>query len=146
MNRKKVVQNTLDKLNNLLGWCRMAFKPAKSGSLALVRGKIRRDVFFDVVEQRIPTVSEEPVKSLGRVFDESLIDKSMRGTRYCRVKWVDRGRVPKISIYGCPLQRNYKAQVAYIRHGVKKPLRAFMTAVGNWGGCDRHKRAKESLA
>ena len=28
MNRKKVVQNTLDKLNNLLGWCRMAFKPA----------------------------------------------------------------------------------------------------------------------
>ena len=79
MNRKKVVQNTLDKLNNLLGWCRMAFKPAKSRSLALVRGKIRRDVFFDVAEQRIPTVSEEPVKSLGRAFDESLTDKSMRG-------------------------------------------------------------------
>ena len=79
MNRKKVVQNTLDRLNNLLGWCRMAFKPAKSRSLALVRGKIRRDVFFDVAEQRIPTVSEEPVKSLGRVFDESLTDKSMRG-------------------------------------------------------------------
>ena len=79
MNRKKVVQNTLDKLNNPLGWCRMAFKPAKSRSLALVMGKIRRDVFFDVVEQRIPTVSEEPVKSLGRVFDESLTDKSMRG-------------------------------------------------------------------
>ena len=79
MNRKKVIQNTLDKLNNLLGWCRMAFKSAKSRSLALVRGKIRRDVFFDVAEQRIPTVSEEPVKSLGRVFDESLADKSMRG-------------------------------------------------------------------
>ena len=57
----------------------MAFKPAKSRSLALVRGKIRRDVFFDVAEQRIPTVSEEPVKSLGRVFDESLTDKSIRG-------------------------------------------------------------------
>ena len=57
----------------------MDFKPAKSRSLALVRGKIRRDVFFDVAEQRIPTVSEEPVKSLGRVFDESLTDKSMRG-------------------------------------------------------------------
>ena len=67
MTRKKVVQNTLDKLN-LLGWCRMAFKPAKSRSLALVRGKIRRDVFFDVAEQRIHTVSEEPVKSLGMVF------------------------------------------------------------------------------
>ena len=79
MNRKKVVQNTLDKLNNLLGWCRMAFKPAKSRSLALIRGKICRDVFFDVAEQRIPTVSEEPVKSLGRVFDESLTVKSMRG-------------------------------------------------------------------
>ena len=57
----------------------MAFKPAKSRSLALVKGKIRRDVFFDVAEQRIPTVSEEPVKSLGRVFDESLTDKNMRG-------------------------------------------------------------------
>ena len=79
MLRKKVVQNTLDKLNNLLGLRRMAFKPAKSRSLALVRGKIRRDVFFNVAEQRIPTVSEEPVKSLGRVFDESLTDKSMRG-------------------------------------------------------------------
>ena len=79
MNRKKVVQNTLDKLNNLLGWCRMAFKPAKSRSLALVRGKIRRDVFFDVAEQRILTVSKETVKSLGRVFDESLTNKNMRG-------------------------------------------------------------------
>ena len=34
---------------------------------------------FDVAEQRIPIVSEEPVKSLGRVFDEFLTDKSMRG-------------------------------------------------------------------
>ena len=44
-----------------------------------------------------------------------------------------------------PLQRNYKAQFAYIKYTVwKKSLRAFMTAVGNRGGCDRHKRPKRA--
>ena len=101
MNRKKVVQNTLDKLNNLLGWCRM---PAKSRNLALVRGKIRRDV-LDVAEQRIPIVSEEPLKSLGRVFDESLTDKSMgapfsnKPSRNC--KRSRRRRCKGVSKCGC---------------------------------------------
>ena len=36
------------KLDDLLGWYRMACKPTKSRSLALVKGKIRRNVFFDL--------------------------------------------------------------------------------------------------
>ena len=76
LNRKQIVQRVLDKLNDLLLWCRMALKPAKSRSLSLTRGKVRSDVYFTVGGQRIPTVSEEPVKSLGRVFDELLRDKN----------------------------------------------------------------------
>ena len=76
MNRRPVVQNTLDTFNSLLGWCRMAFKPAKSRSLALVKGKVCSDVSFVVAGQRVSTVSEEPVKRLGRVFNDSLTDKN----------------------------------------------------------------------
>ena len=50
----------------------MSFKSAKSRCLALTRGEIRSDVFFLVAGQRIPTVQEEPVKILRRVFVETL--------------------------------------------------------------------------
>ena len=79
MNRKQAVQKSLDKMNDLLEWCRMSFKPAKSRSLALNRGKIRSDVFFLVEGQRIPTVQEEPVKSLGIVFSRSESRKALHG-------------------------------------------------------------------
>ena len=65
MNRRPVVQNTLDTFNSLLGWCRMAFKPAKSRSLALVERKICSDVSFVVAGQRVPTVSEELLVFIG---------------------------------------------------------------------------------
>ena len=69
LNRKQIVQRVHDKLNDLLRWCCLVLKPAKSRSLSLTRkreGKVRRDVHFTVGGQRISTVSEEPVKSLGR--------------------------------------------------------------------------------
>ena len=53
MNRRSVVQNTLYTFNSLLGWCRTAFKPAKSRSLALVKGKFCSDVSF-VVDNGFP--------------------------------------------------------------------------------------------
>ena len=72
LNRKQIVQRVLDKLNDLLLLCRMALKPAKSP---------RPEGKFAVMctsqsEDSVPTVSEEPVKSLGRVFDELLCDKN----------------------------------------------------------------------
>lgn len=75
MNSRRIVQKTLDRLDELLQWCGMAFKPAKSRSLALKRGKVCEEVFFTVAGQRIPSISAEPVKSLGRVFSVSLKDK-----------------------------------------------------------------------
>ena len=74
-NRKQVMQRAIKKkVNDLPGWCRMEFKPAKFRSLALTRGKLRENVFF-VADQRIHTVSEEHVKSLRRIFDADLSDK-----------------------------------------------------------------------
>ena len=74
-NRKQVMQRAINKVNDLLGWCRMEFKPAKSRSLALTRGKLRENVFFFVADQRIPIVSEDHVKNLGRIFDADLSNK-----------------------------------------------------------------------
>ena len=86
MNQKQAVQRSLDKMNDLLEWCRMSFKPAKSRSLALTWGKIRSDVFFLVAGQRILTVQEEPVKSLGRVFDETLKDRNQETATWKMMK------------------------------------------------------------
>ena len=57
-----------------MAWCRMKFKPKKSRSLSVRKGKIDATTIFTVASQRIPTVSQEPVKSLGRWYDSSMKD------------------------------------------------------------------------
>ncbi|GFN90174.1 reverse transcriptase [Plakobranchus ocellatus] len=52
----------------------MEFKPKKSRSLSIGRGKVDEATTFTVAEQKIPTVSQEPVKSLGRWYDSSMKD------------------------------------------------------------------------
>ena len=64
----------LSKLDRLIDWCRMKFKPKKSRSLSLRKGKVAEDIRFSIAGQPIPTVSQEPVKSLGRWYDASLKD------------------------------------------------------------------------
>ncbi|GFN88029.1 transposase [Plakobranchus ocellatus] len=56
----------LTRLDVLMSWCRMEFKPKKSRSLSMRRGKVDEATTFPVAERQIPTVSQEPVKSLGR--------------------------------------------------------------------------------
>ncbi|GFO10131.1 reverse transcriptase [Plakobranchus ocellatus] len=58
----------------LMSWCRMEFKPKKSRSLSIRKGKVDEATTFTVAEQQIPTVSQEPVKSLGRWYDASMKD------------------------------------------------------------------------
>ena len=65
----------LGRLEDLINWSRMAFKPKKSRSLSIRKGKVDDRVSFIVADQKIPTLSQEPVKSLGRQYDESLKDK-----------------------------------------------------------------------
>ncbi|GFO07448.1 reverse transcriptase [Plakobranchus ocellatus] len=64
----------LTRLDVLMSWCRMEFKPKKSRSLSIRKGKVDEATTFTVAEQQIPTVSQEPVKSLGRWYDSSMKD------------------------------------------------------------------------
>ncbi|KAK3756390.1 hypothetical protein RRG08_038879 [Elysia crispata] len=62
----------LECLDVLMAWCRMKFKPKKSSCLSVRKGKIDVTTIFTVASQQIPTVSQEPVKSLGRWYDLSM--------------------------------------------------------------------------
>ena len=72
--RDDEAQNTLHKLHSTIEWAKMKFKPQKSRSLSLSKGKVNPKVVFTIAEERIPTVSEKPVKSLGRVYDAAMKD------------------------------------------------------------------------
>ncbi|KAJ3614744.1 hypothetical protein NHX12_018314 [Muraenolepis orangiensis] len=52
----------------------MRFKPAKSRSMVLRKGKVVDKFRFNIADTAIPSISEKPVKSLGKVFDCSLRD------------------------------------------------------------------------
>ena len=62
------------KLDHLVASSGMKFKPKKSRSLSIRRGKVDEAVKFTIADQPIPTVTDEPVKSLGRWYDDSLKD------------------------------------------------------------------------
>ena len=64
----------LERLDVLMAWCRMKFKPKKSRSLSVRKGKIDATTIFTVANQQIPTVSQEPVKSLVSWYDSSMKD------------------------------------------------------------------------
>jgi len=51
----------------------MQFKPSKSRSISIVKGKVVNKTFF-INGEAMPTVSEKPVKSL-----EKLDDKQWKG-------------------------------------------------------------------
>ncbi|XP_069105862.1 uncharacterized protein [Argopecten irradians] len=68
---------TLDSgdLEDIVTWARMKFKPTKSRSLVLKAGRVKEER-FKVVGSDIPTISEKPVQSLGKWFDDSLNDRN----------------------------------------------------------------------
>ncbi|XP_023810165.1 uncharacterized protein LOC105353972 [Oryzias latipes] len=61
-------------LEKLITWARMSFKPSKSRSMVLKRGKVVDKFRFSISVTAIPTITEQPVKSLGKFFDSSLKD------------------------------------------------------------------------
>ena len=56
----------------------MKFNPKKSRTLVIKKGKVLKNCVFRIGEERIPTVSEAPVKSLGKMFDETRWDSNNR--------------------------------------------------------------------
>lgn len=58
----------------LMGWSRMSFKPTKSRSLVLNKGRVADKFRFSISGTPITTIYEKPIKSLGKFFDGSLRD------------------------------------------------------------------------
>ena len=68
---------------DLFTWSRMKAKPKKSRSRSLVGGSVR-EIHFKIGSDKIPTVREKPVKSLGRLYSIPLTDRH-RGTEVQKV-------------------------------------------------------------
>ena len=64
----------LERLDGLMSWYRMIFKPKKSRNLSIRKGKIVAATTFTVANKQVPPVSDEPVKSLGRLCGSSMND------------------------------------------------------------------------
>ena len=71
---KQDTEALLQRLDELIKWARMAFKPKKSRSLSLVKGRAAQ-TRFHIAGEQIPTLQEQPVKSLGRWYSHPLTDK-----------------------------------------------------------------------
>ncbi|XP_053176235.1 uncharacterized protein LOC128359949 [Scomber japonicus] len=88
----------LQGLEKLTTWARMRFKPEKSRSLVLKGGKVTDRFSFFLGDTQIPSVTEKPVKSLGKIFDCSLRDTaSIRATNEQLDGWlkaVDKSGLP----------------------------------------------------
>ena len=67
----------LQDLGELIDWARMKFKPSKSRSFILKKGKIQNRK-IRIGEDEIPTIMEKPAKSLGKWFRDSLNDRECR--------------------------------------------------------------------
>ncbi|MCI4390737.1 hypothetical protein PGIGA_G00126150 [Pangasianodon gigas] len=64
----------LQGLESLITWARMSFKASKSRSMGLKRGKVIDKFRFSILGIAIPSITEQPVKSLGKFFDSTLKD------------------------------------------------------------------------
>ncbi|KAL1278284.1 hypothetical protein QQF64_024957 [Cirrhinus molitorella] len=70
---KRCTRRLLQKLQENIQWARMQFKPSKSRSISIVKGKLTGERFY-ISEEPIPTVLEKPIKSLGRWYNADLKD------------------------------------------------------------------------
>ena len=71
---KIAADGLLQRYYDLFTWARIKAKPKKSRSLSLVGGSVR-EIHFEIGGDKISTVREKPVKSLGRVYSIQLTDR-----------------------------------------------------------------------
>ncbi|CAJ1048449.1 PREDICTED: uncharacterized protein LOC107738138 [Xyrichtys novacula] len=67
----------LKRLDELISWARMKFKPQKSRSLSLRKGERNDRVTFTIGGEVIPLIADQPIQSLGRLYTSGLSDKDM---------------------------------------------------------------------
>ena len=93
----EVMDKVLSRLDELVTWSRMKFKAKKSRSVSLKNGKQSKRK-FKIAGEVMPTIEEEPVKSLGRWYEGSLSDKS-RGVQIMKqaedgLRAIDKTKLP----------------------------------------------------
>ena len=64
----------LSGLESVIKWARMEFNAKKSRSLVIKKGKLVNRLRFRVDGELIPSLSEKPIKCLGKTFDDTLKD------------------------------------------------------------------------
>ncbi|RXN24418.1 reverse transcriptase [Labeo rohita] len=63
-------------LDRMATWARMRFKPKKSRYMVIRKGKLTNRVTLHVQGEVIPSLKENPIKCLGKWFDDSLTDRN----------------------------------------------------------------------
>ncbi|XP_035685395.1 uncharacterized protein LOC118421998 [Branchiostoma floridae] len=66
----------LKSLEEAATWARMKFKARKCRRLVLRKGRLTNTIQLEIQGERIPSVTEQPIKSLGKKFDKSLGDQN----------------------------------------------------------------------
>ncbi|XP_076080058.1 uncharacterized protein LOC143050834 [Mytilus galloprovincialis] len=85
---------SLEELERMIKWARMKFKPSKSRSLIVRKGKVQ-DETFELAGEKIPTVGEKPVKCLGKKFDATLADMVNMGEVQVQLALTEEYKVTK---------------------------------------------------
>ncbi|XP_063436214.1 uncharacterized protein LOC134717649 [Mytilus trossulus] len=88
----------LTALEEVVTWARMKFKPRKSRSMILKKGKITTKFQLKIQGDEIPTIVGNPIKCLGKWFDDTLKDNtSVKTVQTQVVEWlkkVDKSGLP----------------------------------------------------
>ncbi|XP_078322870.1 uncharacterized protein LOC144622162 [Crassostrea virginica] len=66
----------LSALEEVISWARMKFKPRKSRYMIIKKGRISEKFQLKVQGENIPSIVDEPIKCLGKWFDDTLTDKN----------------------------------------------------------------------
>ena len=66
----------LSALEEVVSWAKMKFKPRKSRYMIIKKGRISEKFQLKVQGENIPSIVDEPIKCLGKWFDDTLTDKN----------------------------------------------------------------------
>ena len=86
-------------LEDTVAWARMKFKPVKSRSLVIRKGAVTDKFKLTIQGVEIPTITNNPIKCLGKWFDASLSDKAAQKRLQEQVE-VGLGKIDKSDLPG----------------------------------------------
>ena len=66
---------SLEELVKMIEWARMRFKPSKSRSMTLKKGKVDERMKYRIGQEVIPTITEKPIKGLGKWYRAAMSDR-----------------------------------------------------------------------